>query len=315
MPITLDGSVGITFPDSSIQTTAGGGSFRNRIINGAMVIDQRNAGASLSVTGTVYTVDRWKAQTTAGSTFQQITSTISGFAKSLKYTSSASNSFMQMGQQIEFLNCADLQNQAVIISFRAKANNTNAGSTALTVRTRTGATVDGSVIFSATNSDTAVTLTTSDTLYTVSRALPSTFGALSVEFVLGSHVSGDGFEITGVQLEKGSAATPFDYRPYGTELALCQRYYFKKTVAVEGGGISAATTAFDTISGIEQFFPVEMRTTPTLTLLGTTARSGGTANDQRISTTHFVWGNKQTGSGTAQVYAYATGGFTVESEL
>ena len=247
---------------------------RNRIINGAMMIDQRNAGASLSVTSVVYTVDRWKAQTTAGSTFQQITSTISGFAKSLKYTSSASNSFMQMGQQIEFLNCADLQNQAVIISFRAKANNTNAGSTALTVRTRTGATVDGSVIFSGTNSDTAVTLTTSDTLYTVSRALPSTFGALSVEFVLGSHVSGDGFEITGVQLEKGSTATPFDYRPYGTELALCQRYYqISNSVWPNYLFLPSSTIAVN--YGIKSCnFGVTMRATPTVVVYN----EAGTAN-------------------------------------
>jgi hypothetical protein len=231
MPITLDGSLGITTPsyggtDTSeylVPVTA----FKNRIINGAMMIDQRNAGASVSIIGSPYTLDRWKAQTLSAGSVQQITSTISGYANSLKYTSGASNSFMQMGQQIEFNNCYDLQNQTIAISFTIKANNSNAGSTGLTVRTRTVAGINGAAIFAGSNADTAITISTTTATYTVIRTLPATFGALSLEFVLGSHVSGDGFELTGVQLEKGSTATSFDYRPYGTELSLCQRYYYK----------------------------------------------------------------------------------------
>jgi len=199
---------------------------RNRIINGSVIIDQRSGGGAATVNGGYASADRWRAgNNTNTGTIQQISSTLSGYKNSLKYTASGSGVFFQLGQQIEFANCYDLQNKTVTISFRAKANNTNSGSTAFTVRTRTIAGVDGACIFAGTNSDTSITLTNSDAYYTVTRTLPATFGSLSVEFVLGSHVSGDGFEITGVQLEVGSAATPFEHRSYGDELARCQRYF------------------------------------------------------------------------------------------
>ena len=75
--------------------------------------------------------------------------------------------------------------------------------------------------------------------------------------------SGATFYITGVQLEKGSTATSFDYRPYGTELALCQRYYYKtKPPSANtpfGNGYSTSSTAFNCLIN----FPVSMRTNPT----------------------------------------------------
>jgi len=238
---------------------------RNRIINGAMVIDQRNAGASKSVTPTAFTADRWAAQAATGGAAQQITSTIAGFANSLKYTSSASNAFLQMGQQIEYLNCYDLQNVTVSISFWAKANNTNGGSTALVVRTRTIAAINGAARFSSTAVDTSVTITTSAVKYTVTRTLPATFGALSLEFVLNSHVSGDGFEITGVQLEKSSTAKEFDYRSVGTELALCQRYYYKTVSGAAFNGFSVGSTQSNLSADFVVNHPVELRASPTLT--------------------------------------------------
>jgi hypothetical protein len=255
---------------------------RNRIINGAMVIDQRNAGASISVTPTVFTADRWAVQAATGGAAQQITSTIAGFANSLKYTSSASNAFLQMGQQIEYLNCYDLQNVTVSISFWAKANNTNGGSTALVVRTRTIAAINGAARFSSSAVDTSVTITTSAVKYTVTRTLPATFGALSLEFVLGAHVSGDGFEITGVQLEKSSTATEFDYRSVGTELALCQRYFTSSFPGDVGASTSSGRIYValglnaDTINkGGFIKYSQTMRAAPTFTFYN---ESGGTGS-------------------------------------
>ena len=73
------------------------------------------------------------------------------------------------------------------------------------------------------------------------------------------------FYITGVQLEKGSTATAFDYRPYGTELALCQRYY-QTTKASGGYGVLTYSTAATTNQYISatSILPVVMRTSPTL---------------------------------------------------
>jgi hypothetical protein len=256
-----------------------------------MRIDQRNGGASRTVDGAYCTVDRYKAgNNTNTGTIQRITSTLAGFQNSIKYTAAGSGSFFQFGQQIEFFNCSDLQNQAVTISFRAKANNSNAGSTALIVRTRTTAGVDGAAIFAGTNVDTNITLTTSDASYTVTRTLPSSFGALSLEFALASHVSGDGFEITGVQLEPGTVATPFERRSYGQELSLCQRYYEVGVADSNGGYISAALVSiYGTIS-----FMQTKRAAPTVSAPanwttqaaggGTTSRTFGTGS---VSTTGF----------------------------
>lgn len=291
-----------TEAQGGIGTTVGYNGFKNRIINGAMMIDQRNAGASLSVTGAAFTVDRWRAQTPSGGAFQQITSTISGFAKSLKYTASASNSYMQMGQQIEYNNFYDCTGQTVIISFWAKANNSNAGSTALIARMRYGTTIDASVIFSSAATDTSITISTTATKYSFTYSVPSNAGAISVEYVLGSHVSGDGFEITGVQLEKGSTATSFDYRPYGTELQLCQRYYAMSysqgvvagtatRVGLVGAGLTGSTGGYAYAS---VNFPVTMRAAPTFSYWD------GAGNASKTSYYTGVWNdnNAQLGSAT-----------------
>ena len=262
--ITLTTQVTGTLPEANggTGTTVGYCGFKNRIINGSMVIDQRNAGASVSIITAPFTLDRWAAQASTGGSVQQITSTITGFVNSFQYTSSASNAYLQMGQQIEYLNCYDLQNTTVSISFWAKANNSNAGSTALTVRTRTVAGVNGAARFAGTNVDTAVTITTSAVQYTVTRTLPATFGALSLEFVLGANVSGDGFEVTGVQLEKGSTATSFDYRPYGTELALCQRYYYKAVTGTLFNQLAFCNVRTTTSHYAFLQLPVTMRANP-----------------------------------------------------
>ena len=88
--------------------------------------------------------------------------------------------------------------------------------------------------------------------------------------------SGATFYITGVQLEKGSTATSFDYRPYGTELALCQRYYYKYSVTGSdqsfGSGYNYGTTNFI----FNTKFPVSMRTAPSA------LEQTGTAGDYKV---------------------------------
>jgi hypothetical protein len=291
---------GITFPDNSVQATAPRVGMVNRLINSDMRVSQRNGEASLTFTGSPYTLDRWKLQASSGGAVQQITSTIPEFAKSFKYTSNASNSFLQMGQQIEYLNCYDLQNKTVTISFWVKANNSNAGSTAFKVRTRINAGVDATTVFSGPNTDTAVTITTTATKYTVTRTL-STFGALSLEFVLGAHVSGDGFEITGVQLEKGSTATDFEYVDYGSQLQMCQRYYVKLsdptyTAGTLINGMNEGTTA--------SYFAlnVAMRAAPAISFASLTLGTGaGTPTVTSVSSIANI------GSGVVFVLNVASG--------
>jgi hypothetical protein len=108
--------------------------------------------------------------------------------------------------------------------------------------------------------------------------------------------NGATFYITGVQLEKGSTATSFDYRPYGTEAQLCYRYFYK----ADGGVLEGAQAV---TSYTNWFYPVVMRTTPTLT--------AGAGADYTSATpyTDRVYFYK---SGT---YAYLGTGPTVSAEL
>ena len=230
--------------------------FRNRIINGNFDFWQR--GTSTTTTGNTYLADRWMSAFSTGGTVSQETSSLpTGSRYAWKFVASASNSFLQMGQQIEYGNCIDFQNTTVTISFMARAVTATAGSTALIFRTRTIAGVDGVCIFTGTDVNSALTLTTSWTRYTVTRTLPATFGSLSLEFVLSSHVSGDGIMLAQVQIEPGPVATPFEQRPIGAELALCQRYCCRTMLHAQSASAGSMVTPV--------YFPVEMRATPTTT--------------------------------------------------
>lgn len=290
------------------------------IINGAFDIAQR--GTTTSVTG--FLLDRWTSGTSSGFLTQaQVTGLTVGtevFRYGYKCTAAGSLSFYQVGQQIEFANCYQLQNQQVTISFYATANNTNAGSTALIVRTRTAAGVDAACVFTGTANDTSKTLTTTATRYTVTKTLPATFGALSLEFVnQSSIVSGDGFTITGVQIDKGSVALPFR-RAGGTiqgELALCQRYYYRNTMNANDFALANGVTT--TISQFPIALKQTMRTSPTgiensgiaiyriatgLSVTGGTLTLHQAATDQAIlrytvGSATFVAGETQSVYGTA----------------
>jgi hypothetical protein len=179
-----------------------------------------------------------------------------------------------MGTQIEFANCYQLQNQQVTISFYAQANNANAASTALIVRTRTSATVDASVLFTGTVASTNQTITTSGVRYSVTRTLPATFGALSLEFASGtSGIAGDGFTITGVQIDKGSVALPFR-RAGGTisgELAACQRYL---PTVIADGSIADLGTGF-AYSTTQAYVYIPFKVTPRVKPTGITVSAVG----------------------------------------
>lgn len=314
--IVLDGTTGITTPAETVSgaitastVTATGlisGStnytgFKNRIINGGMVIDQRNAGASVTPVGGVYTLDRWSCnQTTAGKfSVQRQTSVVpTGFGFALKATSLSAysvgaNDYFNIYQPIEGFNFSDMawgtaDAKTVTLSFQVYSSLTGTfgGSLCNTNITRsypfsysipvanTWTTISVTIAGDTTGTWVGATngvgvyviigigsgTTTSGTANTWATGYyTSVTGATSV---VGT--SGATFYITGVQLEKGSLATSFDYRPYGTELQLCQRYlpaFLGDTAGFQpianGGAYGAVNTIF-TIN-----FPVQARTRPT----------------------------------------------------
>ena len=283
--------------------TGGFVGMKNRIINGQMMIDQRNAGASVTLTAAnfVYPVDRmfaYRSSGTSGAIAQRVASGIVGGAYALRIqrnSGDTSTAALGFGQTVETSNCYNLAGQNTTVSFKARCGaNFSASGSAITMRTTTGTAADqgsaggyNSTWTGNTNVDTNFTLTTSWQSFSVVVPVGSTVQEILNRFSYtptGAAGANDWFEVTEFQLEKGSTATSFDYRPYGTELALCQRYYQKSyevgTVpgtatyvnAINTFGTAAASTA-GTI-GTQAFFRVDMRTTSTVSIWDASGNSG-----------------------------------------
>jgi hypothetical protein len=304
MTVSINGTSGLVFNDASSQNTSaftGGFAFRNRIINGAMVIDQRNAGASVTCnTGAnTFPLDRTSVQGTASAgvfTAQRSTVAPQGFINSLLCTVTTSSSpsaahEYSIRQSIEGFNVADLgwgtaNAKTVTISFwvRSSVTGTFAGSLTNSAFNRSYA---FTYVINAANTWEQKSVTIAGD--TTGTWLTDNGSGVRLTFNLGAGSNGTGtagvwtgsylqsatgsvnlittngatFYITGVQLEVGSTATSFDYRPYGTELALCQRYYFqyvKGTDQSVGIGTYYSATAMYTVIQT----PVTMRAKPTL---------------------------------------------------
>lgn len=283
--------------------------FKNRIINGAMMIDQRNAGASVTIPSTLgqYTLDRWWVQSVGASKFtvqQTPSATETGYATrvaagftnylavtSLAATSAGSTDYYGLFQQIEGFNTADLawgtaNAKTITLSFLAYSSLTGTFSGSLrnsannrsypftytissaNTWTSISVTIAGDTTGTwLTNSSTGVGLvfdigTGSNYRSTAgSWQAGNYYGVTSAVSVLGTN--GATFYITGVQLEKGSTATSFDYRPYGTEFMLCQRYFEKTKYELSAQDVMSFATP-QTISGIgTYYYRVTKRALPT----------------------------------------------------
>jgi hypothetical protein len=283
--------------------------FKNRIINGAMMIDQRNAGASVTPINAQFLVDRWQAIQTASSKYsaQQNAGSVTppvGFSNYLGITSlsayavTSSDSF-NIRQAIEGFNCADLawgtaSAATVTLSFwvRSSLTGTFGGSLRNNAADRSypfsyainaaNTWEQKSITISGDTSGTWLTNNGVGILLGFGLGVGSTISGTAGAWAAGSFVSATGatsvvgtsgatFYITGVQLEKGSTATSFDFRPYGTELSLCQRYYWKCTASLG----SAFSTSGAGGGGVRM--PVTMRAQPTVDSGATFSISSGSA--------------------------------------
>ena len=270
MTTSIGGTTGVTFPDSSVQPIAAGSytmGFKNRIINGAMQIAQRATSATITAGSTIAagysTVDRFYVYCTgANVTAAQVAGT-GATRNRLQITGAASVTAIGIGQRIEQLNSYDMAGStatlSVDISNSLLTTVTWTASYATTTADTFGTLASPTVTQIATG-----TFTVSSTLanYSAQISIPAaaTTG-IQIVFTVGAQTSGT-WVIGNIQLEESPTATSFDVRPYGTELALCQRYYYRVTSAgtsrVFGSGFVNSTTIADCILP----FPVTMRDEP-----------------------------------------------------
>ena len=332
MTVAVSGD-NITFPDNSVQATAPKVGMVNRIINGAMVIDQRNAGASVTPTASAYTLDRWEAGMSAASKFsvQRSTTAPAGFTNSLlatstsAYTVTTSQTF-NLTEFIEGFNVADMgfgtaSAQTFTLSFQVRSSLTGTFGGAFQNSDRSRSYPFTFTISAANTFETKTVTVAGDTSGTW---LTDNGRGLNVIFSLGAGAtlsgtagawasatyysatgatsvvgtSGATFYITGIDLRKGSTGAysngqnDFDYRPYGTELGLCQRYYQTINKMMGIGQSGSAVTLYAVVE-----FPVAMRTTPTLGQSGVFSFEipFGTSSTQSSTNINFASGNNNTG--------------------
>jgi len=307
--VTIGTDQSVTFAGSINAPNSFG--FKNRIINGAMVIAQRGTGSTSVQTSTDYvSCDRWLSDASQNSkyTIQQSSDAPTGFNFSMLATSSSAYSVtasdgFRLQQRIEGFNTADLafgsaSAKTVTLSFWVKSTLTGTfgGSLCNSAFNRTYP-FTYTISSASTWEQKTITIAgdTSGTWIGATNGIgiivyfslgagsnfTGTNNAWNSGFYLGGSTSvvgtsGATFQISGVQLEKGSTATSFDYRPYGTELQLCQRYYYR---AYPASGNSWAATGFcnnTTVATYRLMSKVTMRVAPSA------LEQSGTATDYAV---------------------------------
>lgn len=271
----------------SVANTFG---YRNRIINGNMSIAQRatsatvTAGTGVPTASTGYpAVDRFFVYSTGANVTAARVAGTGAVQHRMQITGAASVTAVGVGQRIEQLNSYDLAGSTAILSV-------DLANSVLTTVTWTASYANTADTFGTIGTPTKTqiatgtfTVTSTVTNYSVSISIPAaaTTG-IEILFTVGAQTSGT-WTIGNVQLEKGSVETAFDYRPYTTELQLCQRYYWKFGDTSQEwryanwlDSTSIYSTHFD--------FPVQMRTTPTVSTGTFTYRANGSFTDGTINT-------------------------------
>ena len=247
---------------------------RNRLINGAMMVDQRNSGASQTIlssaTTVTYTVDRWYAYSTgANVTGQQVTGSVSNTYR-YRFTGAAGVTGIGFGQRIEALNSADLAGTTATLSV-------DLANSVLTTVTWTAFYANTANTFGNIGAPTRTqiatgtfSVTSTVARYSTQIAVPSaaTTG-IDIVFSVGAQTSGT-WTVGNAQFEAGAFATPFERRFIGQEQLLCYRYFLNMNGTTNPYQPLAYCLLYSTTSGTWiMHLPCTMRIVPTITTSGT----------------------------------------------
>ena len=308
--ITVDAKGRVTAA-STVTNPVG---FRNRIINGDMRIDQRNAGASQTFTAAAalaYSADRFYGYCTgANVTGARVAGTAPNeFA--YQFTGASSVTAIGFGTRLEATNTTDLAGSTATLSVQLA----NSLLTTVTWTAFYATTADAfGTLASPTRTQIATgtfTVTSTLTTYSAQISVPSaaTTG-IEIVFTVGAQTSGT-WTIDNVQLEAGSTATEFERRPIGTELALCQRYYYSALASTHGfpcpstGGFAAIVT---------YYWKVSMRAAPTI--VHTLNSSSNLASNSAQNTNADLHSRQYVGSiQTNTSWSFVDNGLIASAEL
>ena len=266
------------------------------VINSAMQVWQRGTSIGSITSTATYTADRWCAISGASTTVtvsRQTTSDTTNLPniqyalRQQRNSGQTGTSQVQLSQSMETINSIPFAGKTVTMSFYARAGaNFSSTSSNLSAYLTTGTGTDQNAFSTYTGASytitSNVTLTTTWQRFSVTGTVGSTVTELAPTFLytpVGTAGTNDYYEVTGVQVEVGSQATPFRTQgiTYQQELALCQRYYFRNVNGASTGVFAGGGVAFSTTAGIVPVvMPVPMRITPT------TLDTTGTAANYRL---------------------------------
>lgn len=334
-------------------------SWRNKIINGDMAIDQRNSGAAVTTT-LAYPVDRFRIvkDSAAVVSVARTSATVpAGFSNSMAWTvTTGGNTTTSQGagiqQLIEGSNITEFSfgsssAKAITLSFWVRSSVT--GTYCITISNAVDRSYIKEYTISAANTWEYKTMTIPGD--TAGTWLKTNGRGMLISFDLGSgptlastanswlagdfnHTSnqvnfigttGATFYLTGVQLELGTVATPFEYLPYSESLNLCKRYFAKYSATSSSSVFGAGSWATTTLGYVFLKYEQQMRSAPTITLSGMTLSNGAQKTYSSTGTIYagtdsaLIGVNTSTtavaGHGAILQASSASGYITISSEL
>jgi hypothetical protein len=257
---------------------------KNGVLNGAMDIWQRGTSVTPATNAGAYTADRWyvtRGSNTSATVSRQVTGDTTNLpfiqycSRVQRTAASTTTTDVAFGQMMESVLSIPFAGQTVVLSgYIRKGTDFSAASNVLTMQLVTGTgtdqkQMDGGYTGQAISVTGNVTLTATWQRFSITGTIPSTATEITPKFLYtptGTAGTNDYFEVTGVQLEVGSQATPFSVASstgITGELAACQRYYQRFDAAATNEPLSAnGGSLTTTISQVEVVFPVFMRSAP-----------------------------------------------------